>query len=215
MTKTLPEYAQLVEAADLALLRSPEKFAYEESWPVLRAAYEAEKTERQRLSVELAQADEEIDKRQPTWAELENCHTEIGRLRKEISQLTNPLYDGSPTPWEFNLKNYRAVRELEVIGPWGKETAWVVFRGTEEVGRLFQGSAGYGRKVTGSLTRLVWSGRLPKGCTSPKSPHYGIHFGVGPRDTREEALEELAERAERLIAWRETLKDNPDQDFEL
>lgn len=77
-----------------------------------------------------------------------------------------------------------------------------------EVGRMFGPKDAHGRDryacggVTCSLSALVWAGDLPKGHSSPKSEHYGIHFDVGPLPGFQEALEEFARRADRLRAWR-------------
>lgn len=94
---------------------------------------------------------------------------------------------------EFTCGEYVATRD---------DGAWRITRQGVMVGKMFYGGA-YPGKYRCSLTALVWPGSLPDGCSSPRSEHYGIHFDVGPRDSGEEALAEFAQRAHRLIAWRE------------
>lgn len=70
------------------------------------------------------------------------------------------------------------------------------------VGSLFEDRAyGWGR-VRYSLTKLVWSGPLPKGVSDPRSEHYGMAFDGGPFDGHETALRAFVQAAERLKAWR-------------
>ena len=87
-------------------------------------------------------------------------------------------------------------------GPWGIETTWEITREGVRVGTMFQGGGGYGERPHCSLNPLVWSGKIPRGASDPKSPDYGIGLDVGPHDTRELALADFARRADRLIAWR-------------
>lgn len=62
---------------------------------------------------------------------------------------------------------------------------------------------GYPNRYRCSMSALVFSGDLPDRCDSPKSPYFGIHFDSGVHDTAEEALADFAQRADRLIAWRQ------------
>lgn len=88
-----------------------------------------------------------------------------------------------------------------LAAPLPQTHAWQITRQGVAVGKMFFGGA-YPNRYRCSLTELVWSGPLPDGCESPKSPHYGIHFDGEPHAKAEEALADFAQRADRLIAWR-------------
>lgn len=110
---------------------------------------------------------------------------------------------------------YRAVLTKDEETPWGALRTWTIFRRagyapdgagdyTVEVGKMFDGpGGGYGDRARCTMNKLVWAGDLPEGHVSPKSEFYGIHFDTSPKNTREEALVEFAQKADRLIAWRE------------
>lgn len=98
---------------------------------------------------------------------------------------------------------YTATVVREQATPWGPQTTWSIMRAGRVVGQMFQGGGGYGDRPSCSLSKLVWAGALPPGCSDSRSENYGMCFDVGPCDTREAALEAFARQADRLIAWRE------------
>lgn len=110
---------------------------------------------------------------------------------------------GNARPRTVTHGAYVATVTSETVGPWGLETTWTITREGVKVGHMFQGGGGYGEQPHCSLTPLVWSGKIPSGCSDSRSPLYGMCFDVGPQDTREAALALFATRADRLIAWRE------------
>lgn len=103
----------------------------------------------------------------------------------------------------LKLGPYTATVISETAGPRGPETTWEIRRDGTRVGKMFRRHRRHGDRVRCSMRELVWSGRIPRDCGSPKSPHYGMHFDTGPHDTPEQALGDFARRANRLIAWRE------------
>ncbi len=110
-----------------------------------------------------------------------------------------PLTD---RPREVRAGAYVAVTEREETTPWGILTVWAIARDGVTVGKMFQGSAGYGERVTCSMRELVWSGKMPERSWDPKSAEHGLCFDTGPHDTREQALDRFGRNADRLIAWR-------------
>lgn len=80
--------------------------------------------------------------------------------------------------------------------------AWEITREGKVVGALYASDAYGWDRPHASMTKLVWSGPLPKGVSDSRSPDYGMAFDVGPCDGYAATLAEFAKRADRLIAWR-------------
>lgn len=100
---------------------------------------------------------------------------------------------------------YRAIVTNHEKTPHGVCTTWTIVREGPLggiVGKMFEGTAGYGVRPFASMATLLWAGELPGDCFNPKSEHYGIHFDTGPGEARQIVLDDFAKRAERLTAWR-------------
>lgn len=99
----------------------------------------------------------------------------------------------------------RYALRLIVVGD--RYAQWEITRDGVIVGKMHDGRAyGWGRPHS-SMRELVWAGPFPPDASSPKSPHYGMLFDLGPLDESgdsvyQAALERFAEHAERLVKWR-------------
>lgn len=105
-------------------------------------------------------------------------------------------------PRELRHGAYVATVLREEDTPWGVCTTWEIARDGAAVGKMFQGSPGYGERPHCSMSALVWSGPMPERSWDPWSSEHGLCFDTGPHDTREAALADFAARADRLIEWR-------------
>jgi len=121
--------------------------------------------------------------------------------------IAQPSQQQTDRPREVVHGGYVATVSREEDTPWSVCTTWTITRDGVEVGKMFQGTTGYGERVTCSMRALFWTGKTPERSWDPKSPEHGLGFDIGPRDTRELALQAFAASADRLIAWRATQED--------